>query len=218
MYTRVQLEYRFNPCSDIDPDIAPPPRLTSDQLDTLEAIQAAGAEHGRQGFYPDGDFSSDADWVNGIGELISRLETELEIDDGAVFDLYSEAHSEAFSDGTINPENRADNRLTLPYGTRPTSIFDFHFGYYADTKVSVHARSVESALELAADWLAEHAPGHLIKHDDKAFWANAEREARENLGIDCDDPDKLHDEMTTDLTYTEAGYLRSWEWYVNERQ
>lgn len=215
MYTRNQLQFRFNP-----PHESPDPPLTSDQLDTLEAVQAAGAEHGRQGFYPDGDFSSDADWCNGIGELISRLETELEIDDGAVFQLYSEAHSEAFSDGTINPEDRNSNPR-LPYST---SIFDFQFGAYGETKVSVHARNVEEALELAADWLAENAPGHLIKHDDKAFWADAEREARKDLGVQLeltrpgdDIPDDVLDAMTADLTHTEAGYLRSWEWYVNER-
>jgi hypothetical protein len=211
MYTREQLADRFNPHPDTNPDILP--RLTEAQLDTLEAIQAAGMAHGRAGYYPDGDFSSDADWCNGTGRIINRLETELEIDDGAVFDLYSDAHSEHFTDGTINPGDR---------DWMPT-IFDFHFGANGETACSVHARSVEKALELAADWLAEHAPGHLIEHDsDKAreIWIEACRE----LGLDPesteareDSDGRINDKASEDLTYTEAGYIRSHEWYVNER-
>lgn len=187
--------------------------LTEEQLDTLEAIQAAGIAHGEAGYYPDGDFSSDADWCYGIGELINRIEIELDIDDGSVFELYSEAHSEAFSDGTINPGDR---------DWMPT-IYEFSFGAMGDTKVSVHAKSVEGGLELAADWLADNAPGHLIEHgspEARELWLDACRE----LGIDPESAEdredrdgRIYDKASEGLTYTEAGYIRSHEWYVNER-
>lgn len=210
MYTRNQLANMFEaPHADDGSRY-----LTDAQLDTLEAIQAAAKDHGEQGFYPDGDFSSDADWCYGVGDLINRLEAELEIDDGSIFELYQEIHSENFEDGTINPEDCDE-----------PNTYDFQFGAYGETKCSVHARSFDRALELAADWLDEHAPGHLIKHDDKEFWDDARKEAAKDMGYDAVPESEWTDEMiqnvdeqsTIDLTYTEAGYLMSWEWFVTER-
>jgi hypothetical protein len=66
--------------------------VTEDQLDSLEVVQAAGKAHGEAGYYPDADFSSDADWCYGVGATIDRLESELECDGGEVFDLYTAAH------------------------------------------------------------------------------------------------------------------------------
>lgn len=79
MKTRAQLAEFFAP-------------VTDDQLASLEVVQAAGKAHGEAGFYPDGDFGSDADWCYGVGATINRLETELDCDGGEVFDLYVEAH------------------------------------------------------------------------------------------------------------------------------
>lgn len=207
MYTRKQLTDNFS-CEE-------PTDLTEDHIDLLEQIQAAGKRHGENGWYPDGNFSSDADWCYGVGRTIRDLEETLNIDDGSIHDLYSEAHSEAFSDGTINPEDRHDY----------PQIWDFQFGAYGETKCNVHARSIEKALELAADWLEENAPGHLILHgSDEArdMW----NEATRDLGYDTISQSEWTDRMTEEvdenatvgLTYTEAGYIRSWEWYVNERE
>jgi hypothetical protein len=198
-----------------------PETLTEAQLDTLEAIQQAGANDGEDGYYPDGDFSSDADWCNGIGELINWFERELDIDDGAVFDLYSEAHSEHFTDGTINPSDRD----WMP------RIFDFSFGAYADTEVSVHAKSVESGLELAADWLADNAPGHIMQPgcaelnelmaevcaERGLLWPVPTVKAQTMQPEDWRPYWDAEQEAYSDLTYTEAGYISSDEWYVNER-
>lgn len=221
MYTREQLKAQFS----VPPECTTLPQLTETHLDTLEAIQAAGADHGRQGFYPDSDFGSDADWCYGVGELINRLETELDIDDGSVFELYSEAHSESFQDGTINPEDRDSG-----------STFDFWFGAYGEIEVSIHARSLEAALELAADWLADNAPGYIMLHGNGSDKRDPGlddlmAEACEELGLQWPIPDTLdwsdsdamqpywdaEEQAFADLTYTERGYLVSWEWTVNER-
>lgn len=68
------------------------PYTDGEVLDRLRGLQIRGAEHGKLGWYPDGDFSSDADWVYGLGAEIQKLEDQLEIEDGQVFDLYSDAH------------------------------------------------------------------------------------------------------------------------------
>ncbi len=81
MKTRAELEGLFSP-------------ITPDQLDTLEAVQEAGKSHGLAGYYPDGDYSSDADWVYGIGATITALEEALGDDGGSVFDVYMAAHGE----------------------------------------------------------------------------------------------------------------------------
>jgi hypothetical protein len=64
-------------------------------LDRLCYVQDSGKRHGANGWFPDGDFASDADWVYGTGAEIQALEELLQIDDASVFYLYSEAHSEA---------------------------------------------------------------------------------------------------------------------------
>lgn len=82
---------------------------TREQSERAEDIQAAGYAHGKEGFYPDADFSSDADWCYGVGARIQELETELDIDDGSIFDLYSEAHSEGLA------EFRRENTIATWY-------------------------------------------------------------------------------------------------------
>jgi len=199
MMTREQIVKYFGP-------------LTDDQADRIEAVQDAGKRHGQAGYYPDGDFSSDADWCYGVGAEIDRLETELDVDDGSIGYLYQEAHGEHFQDGTINPGER-DSKHT----------YDFQFGAYGDTACSVHANSLESALELAADWLADNAPGHLISEEEMQ---EALQEACQERGFAPDDIDwsdlrgehaKAIEAAECDLTHTEAGWLRSWEWSVSER-
>lgn len=182
-------------------------------LRRIRAVQIAGARHGKAGFYPDGDYSSDADWCYGIGREIRDLEAALDIDDAAVFDLYQAAHEAFFRDGTINPSERS--------AYMRNSCFTFRFGAYGDTTVSVWAQAdhLEDALELAAEWLAEHAPGLFTEPDYKA--------AAEDLGVDfaswssgdlddCNDYGRVTDAAEADLTYTESGYLNSWEWTFSE--
>jgi len=77
-------------------------RCTPTQVERLLEIQATGAAHGREGWYPDGDFGSDADYCYGVGARINKLSEELDVDDDGVFDVYYEAHSEAF---VLQPES-----------------------------------------------------------------------------------------------------------------
>lgn len=68
---------------------------SDEQAERLFEIQETGERHGRNGWYPDGDYSSDADWCYGVGARIQKLEEELGIDDNSVFDVYMDAHQEA---------------------------------------------------------------------------------------------------------------------------
>lgn len=65
----------------------------------------------------------------------------------------------------------------------------FQFGAYGSTWLLVWGTSIESALESAAEWLREHEPGHFVD-------------------VDSDEE--------PDVTYTESGWLLSYEWWVSE--
>lgn len=76
----------------------------------LYCVQAAGWAHGLAGYYPDGDYSSDADWCYGTGAEIHRLEESLDDEMmGDVFKLYTDAHAE----GLAERERRAESGLVL---------------------------------------------------------------------------------------------------------
>ena len=66
--------------------------------------------------------------------------------------------------------------------------FQFGVGGAEDT-VYVWANGVDTGLEVAGDWLEDHAPGHLV------------------------DP---YLALKDDLTYTPAGWILSSEWWVDE--
>lgn len=82
---------------------------------------------------------------------------------------------------------------------REPNAYEFQFGAYGWTKCIVFGKSLESALETAAEWLAENAPGLIVSHDEP--W-------------DADMLDSVGDPV--DHTYTEAGWIPSWEWTVDE--
>lgn len=65
--------------------------------DQIFDLTLVGYEHGVKGYYPDGDYSSDADWCYGTGDAINKLETELGIDDGEIMNLYTEAHAKGLN-------------------------------------------------------------------------------------------------------------------------
>lgn len=101
MLTREQIAKDFGLDDDLDIEGNP---LSKDAeiLDRLETVQDVGKRHGAKGWYPDGEFASDADWVYGVGAEIQALEELLEDDFGSVLSLYSEAHSEA-----LEPQDNA---------------------------------------------------------------------------------------------------------------
>lgn len=116
--------------------------------------------------------------------------------------------------------NPTDRDMTRgPGGTWQTYLFSF--GAYGDTRVLAYGSSMDDALEEAAEWLAEHAPGHLIGRGSDEL-NELVAEAREEWVNDHErypDEEEMHDvfdRATADLTYTEAGYLTSYEWTVRE--
>lgn len=90
------------------------------------------------------------------------------------------------------------------------SLFVFRFGAYGETEVAVYQRPgcLDDALETAAEWLKDNAPGHFVEPEypeglrTSGELTNAEFEAC----AECEE----------DLTYTESGWLASWEWTVDE--
>lgn len=95
------------------------------------------------------------------------------------------------------------------------------FGTCAPTYLMVWARSLEDGLEEAAEWLAEHAPGHIMEEYGEEHLALI-REAAEELGVefeklsDLDDARRweVQDAAEADLTRTESGFLTSHEWSI----
>lgn len=112
----------------------------------------------------------------------------------------------------INVANASDRSWTR-------QSFVLWFGQCAPTYVLVYANDLDSALELAADWLADNAPGHLIAHDSselqelytEAADAWIDEHGRDPEG---DEACAITEQATADLTYTEAGYLTSYEWGI----
>lgn len=97
------------------------------------------------------------------------------------------------------------------------------FGAYASTRLMIWANSLESAIEDAAEWLAEHAPGHLMAPNSPEY-IDLLRDACKDHGIEWD-PDRFYggidseieaviQDAEADLTYTESGYLTSYEWGI----
>jgi hypothetical protein len=60
-------------------------------------LQAVGLRSGLNGWYPDGEFASDSDWVYGTGDAINALEEKLDVDDDSILSLYADAHSEGLA-------------------------------------------------------------------------------------------------------------------------
>lgn len=102
--------------------------------------------------------------------------------------------------------------------------FVLWFGTCGTTYLHVYADSLESALEECAAYLAEHAPGHVMPYAGEEH-TTLLREACEEHGV-AFDPDRFHgvidseaDEILqfaeADLTYTESGFLTSYEWGIS---
>jgi len=96
----------------------------------------------------------------------------------------------------------------------------FYFGAYGLTVVLAYANSLEDALEEAAKWLADNAPGIFVEVD----YAEACTEAGLSWPPESEEFHVAHEDeylaayerAETDLIYTEAGYIASWEWAVEE--
>jgi hypothetical protein len=101
--------------------------------------------------------------------------------------------------------------------------FVLWFGACAPTRLMVWANSLDDALEEAAEWLAENAPGNIMKDWEEEHKALVS-EVCEERGITFPDgfdalPDEakwaICDEAESDLTRTESGFLTSYEWGID---
>lgn len=99
--------------------------------------------------------------------------------------------------------------------------FVLWFGAYGWTRLHVYARNLEDALEECAAWLADHAPGHIIKMGSDEY-QDLMKEACEELNLawpipkDCDDYEpywEAEESAMSDLTRTEDGWI-SEEWGI----
>lgn len=137
----------------------------------------------------------------------------------------SEIHT--IDDRKITIVNPSDWYWNVEGGYRPHhrggGLWVYQFGAYGTTWLAVWGANIEDALEDAAQWLADHAPGLITT--EKEFWEDKSllQDAMNELGFsgafeDLEDEDKwsIQDKMTVDMTYTESGYIASYEWYVNE--
>lgn len=99
------------------------------------------------------------------------------------------------------------------------------FGAYGWTQLHVYADSLEDALEECAEWLADHAPGLIVKSDSAEYnELMAEACAERNLpwpipenagpGFAYEPYHDAEDAAMTDHTRTEYGWIPSWEWGI----
>lgn len=116
------------------------------------------------------------------------------------------------------------------YGDRDVKRWLFSFGAHGTTHVLVIGVDyLEDALESAAEWLADHAPGHIMEcygeeHTDLIREACVERGgvwawiAYQDHDSAMSDETRwdIEAEAESDLTRTESGFLASYEWGVNE--
>lgn len=100
------------------------------------------------------------------------------------------------------------------------ATYTFHFGAYGDTHVVVFGRPdrFEDALETAAECLLEHAPGLFSEPDyvDAAREIGVALDTRGLADLPEDLAERISAEAESDHTYTESGWLLSWEWSVTE--
>jgi hypothetical protein len=107
-------------------------------------------------------------------------------------------------------------------------LWFFSFGAYGDTHVYVWADGIESAFEIAVEWLDIHAPGLLTDLTEGDY-----RAAADDLGIPWDPEwltgggderqwEKVRDAAEADLTpighttLAHGQFIPSWEWKVSE--
>jgi hypothetical protein len=108
-------------------------------------------------------------------------------------------------------------------------LWRFQFGAFTTTAIYCWADSIDEGLEVCAAWLFDHSPGHLIQMGDPELseliegvlpdgetissWQAAFRSgSNHDQSWACE----VEQEAFADLTYTDSGYLTSYEWWVDE--
>lgn len=104
------------------------------------------------------------------------------------------------------------------YPRRGDGLYALWFGAVGTTRLLLWASGYEEALEECAEWLKKHAPGHFTEFDDNDREA-ARKEYAKEQGItlaeaeeDEEHAGNVEERMIVDMTYTESGWIPSWEW------
>ncbi len=92
-------------------------------------------------------------------------------------------------------------------------LFELQFGAYASECFLVWSHGFEDALEIAAETALEMGFRGLFVDNEEM--KRLYDEAREELGEDAEE-DEVAQHAETDLTYTESGWIPSWEWHGHE--
>lgn len=108
----------------------------------------------------------------------------------------------------VNPHDYPQGRAST---MRKSELFALQFGAYGWTKLLVWARSAEDALEEASGWLAQYAPGIFVGQDELKRLEAEFRQAAPGA-----DDEEVMEGAYADLTYTEDGYIPSWEWTLDD--
>ncbi|MCH9837175.1 hypothetical protein K0U83_16030 [bacterium] len=116
-----------------------------------------------------------------------------------------------FDDQTIYLDDESDPYEAAKKGDAASL---FTFGPYGGVRVLVYASSgykgLDDRLEVAAATLRDAGMDGLFVSDEEMRELLAEAEAEGHEGDDA------YQQAEADLTYTEAGYLTSYEWAVND--
>lgn len=103
-------------------------------------------------------------------------------------------------------------------GVRSERPIVLWFGQIGVTRLFIWARSLEAALEEAGGVLADHFPGLIMQHDDpelKELYDEALGELADEGDGDEPDEGEVMEKAMADLTYTESGYIPSYEWGID---
>lgn len=116
--------------------------------------------------------------------------------------------------------NPGDAERPSRWGYRTAQRYVLWFDRHAPVFIMVWARGLGAALEEAAGYLADHAPGHFISDEDMA---ERLRDACAERGFTPDDIDwsdlrgehaEAVEQAEADTTYTESGRLDSEDWGI----
>ena len=91
-------------------------------------------------------------------------------------------------------------------------LWDFQFGAVGAIHVliwDIWNEGLEGSLEAAAEWLADNAPGHITSNEELQELFDEAKAGNRRVGYEISE-EEVWEDVTADLTYTEAGYLTSW--------
>lgn len=104
----------------------------------------------------------------------------------------------------VNPGQREEPRARWSY--RSCHLFVLWFGQMGSTYLMVWSYGLEDALEEAAAWCADHAPGLLAEDSYEEAYKEAIEEGKTE--------EEAWEDAEADMTYTESGHLHSEEWGI----